>query len=75
MTMTEPAAAGPRPSSPVRLALLLALALAGILALLALGTWQVERRAWKLALIDRIESRVTAVSYTTSTLPENVSQE
>jgi len=37
---------------------------AGTLALLffcifaALGTWQVERRVWKLALIDRVEHRV-----------------
>ncbi len=37
---------------------------AGALALLffclfiGLGTWQVERRAWKLALIDRVEGRV-----------------
>jgi surfeit locus 1 family protein len=54
------AAEAPRPSSPLRLGLLLALALAGILGLLALGTWQVERRAGKLALIDRIESRVGA---------------
>ena len=38
---------------------------AGLLALLfaaflALGFWQVERRAWKLQLIDRVESRVHA---------------
>lgn len=26
----------------------------------ALGTWQVERRAWKLALIERVEGRVHA---------------
>ncbi|WP_077035614.1 SURF1 family protein [Pelomonas sp. KK5] len=26
----------------------------------ALGVWQVERRAWKLALIDRVEARVHA---------------
>ncbi|WP_448207871.1 SURF1 family protein [Azospirillum sp. sgz302134] len=29
-------------------------------ALAALGTWQVERRAWKLALIERVETRVHA---------------
>lgn len=28
--------------------------------LAALGTWQVERRAWKLALIERVETRVHA---------------
>lgn len=27
---------------------------------MALGLWQVERRAWKLDLIERVESRVTA---------------
>ena len=27
---------------------------------LALGIWQVERRAWKLDLIDRVETRVHA---------------
>jgi surfeit locus 1 family protein len=27
---------------------------------MALGVWQVERRAWKLALIDRVEQRVHA---------------
>jgi len=30
--------------------------------LIALGTWQIERRAWKLALIDRVEQRVHAVA-------------
>jgi surfeit locus 1 family protein len=30
-------------------------------AFFALGTWQVERRAWKLALIERVEQRVHAV--------------
>lgn len=39
------------------------LALAGVvlfLGFVALGTWQVERRAWKLALIERVEGRVHA---------------
>lgn len=30
------------------------------LGFVALGTWQVERRAWKLALIERVEGRVHA---------------
>jgi len=30
------------------------------LGFLALGTWQVERRAWKLALIERVDQRVHA---------------
>ena len=41
----------------------LAIALAGALLFslfVALGTWQVERRGWKLALIDRVEQRVHA---------------
>ncbi|QIJ77839.1 SURF1 family protein [Methylobacterium sp. NI91] len=42
-----------------RIALLLAgLGLTGLF--LALGTWQVERRVWKLDLIDRIEARIHA---------------
>ena len=42
-----------------RIALVLAgLALTGVF--LGLGTWQVERRVWKLALIDRVEARIHA---------------
>jgi surfeit locus 1 family protein len=39
-----------------------ALAAAAILCLafLALGTWQVQRRTWKLALIERVDQRVHA---------------
>lgn len=36
------------------------LSLAAVALLIALGIWQVERRAWKLALIDRVEQRVHA---------------
>lgn len=36
------------------------LTLAGVAGLTALGVWQLERRAWKLALIDRVEERVHA---------------
>lgn len=43
-----------------RLIVFTALGLLGVVALSALGVWQVERRAWKLALIDRVEQRVHA---------------
>ncbi|HLG79677.1 MAG TPA: SURF1 family protein [Bradyrhizobium sp.] len=36
------------------------LALCGIAGLIALGVWQIERRTWKLALIDRVERRIHA---------------
>lgn len=36
------------------------LALAAFAGFMALGIWQVERRAWKLDLIERVESRVHA---------------
>lgn len=36
------------------------LALAAILVLVALGVWQIERRAWKLALIEQVERRLAA---------------
>lgn len=47
---------GPRP-----LAALIALAVGAALifaGLVALGTWQVQRRAWKLDLIERVDQRV-----------------
>ena len=40
----------------------LTLAVLGIAALVALGVWQLERRAWKLALIQRVEDRIHAES-------------
>jgi surfeit locus 1 family protein len=46
--------------SPVGTILLGALALASFLAFLALGTWQIERRAWKLDLIERVNQKVHA---------------
>lgn len=46
---------------PAWLAALLGLfALAGVAGLAALGTWQLERRAWKHDLIARVESRIHA---------------
>jgi surfeit locus 1 family protein len=49
-----------RPARPfARAAIGLAWLLA-IAALLALGTWQVQRRAWKLDLIERVEARIHA---------------
>ena len=35
-------------------------AIAATLVFIALGTWQVERRAWKLDLLARVDARVTA---------------
>ena len=34
--------------------------LTAFVLLITLGVWQIERRAWKLALIDRVESRIHA---------------
>lgn len=52
------AEAGPRPCSfATLLALCAALACAGFIAL---GTWQLQRLQWKLALIERVEQRVHA---------------
>src|SRR5688572_24998578 len=39
---------------------LLALAVLATLGFCALGVWQVQRREWKLALIERVEQRVHA---------------
>lgn len=50
----------PVPRSPAALAVLALLAVLAFAGLFALGTWQVERRAWKLDLIERVEARVHA---------------
>lgn len=52
-----PAAVSPRRARRVILALV---GIALFLTFAALGTWQVERRAWKLALIERVQDRVHA---------------
>ncbi|PAY10108.1 SURF1 family protein [Bradyrhizobium sp. UFLA03-84] len=36
------------------------LGMLGVVLLSALGVWQIERRAWKLALIERVEQRMHA---------------
>jgi surfeit locus 1 family protein len=38
------------------------LSLTAFVVLIALGIWQIERRVWKLALIDRVEQRVHAAA-------------
>ncbi|WP_298279431.1 SURF1 family protein [uncultured Bradyrhizobium sp.] len=40
---------------------LLTLGMLGVALLSALGVWQIERRTWKLALIERVEQRMHAV--------------
>jgi surfeit locus 1 family protein len=53
----------PATGSPRSLASLILLGIAAALvfaALAALGTWQLERRAWKLDLIERVTTRVHA---------------
>jgi surfeit locus 1 family protein len=55
---TEAAAGSPRSlASLIRLGIAAALVFA---VLAALGTWQLERRSWKLELIERIDTRVHA---------------
>ncbi|WP_304439400.1 SURF1 family cytochrome oxidase biogenesis protein, partial [Acidovorax sp. SD340] len=54
------------PTAPVpqsrrlRQAVLAVVGIALFLGFIALGTWQVQRRAWKLALIERVDQRVHA---------------
>ena len=54
------APAARRPRSAPELALITLVAAALVAGLLALGAWQVQRRAWKLALIARVDRRVHA---------------
>lgn len=50
----------PSPHSRAARVTIVALAALLFLAFCALGTWQVQRRSWKLALIERVEQRVHA---------------
>lgn len=54
-------AEAPRGRSRAALAALLGLLVAATLAFVALGTWQVQRLAWKEALIARVDARIHAV--------------
>ncbi len=59
--MTDAPRARPPRTRPVWVLVLIGvLTLAGIVGLTVLGVWQVERRAWKLDLIQRVEERVHA---------------
>jgi surfeit locus 1 family protein len=58
-TVTDKAEGAPRKAARPSLWLTV-LSLAAFALLIALGIWQIERRAWKLALIDRVEQRVHA---------------
>jgi len=51
-----------RKTFPARFKLVVtgSLALVGVIVLTALGVWQLERRVWKLDLIDQVERRVHA---------------
>lgn len=53
-----PRAPGTPPARRLRQAVLAVVGTALFLVFVALGTWQVERRTWKLALIERVEQRV-----------------
>ncbi|MET0970224.1 MAG: SURF1 family protein [Tardiphaga sp.] len=51
---------GRRPRSVLALAIFGTLALLGFTLLIGLGVWQIERRAWKLDLIQRVDDRIHA---------------
>lgn len=58
--MSATQAATPAPSRRLRRAVLLVVGIALFLGFIALGTWQVQRRVWKLDLIERVDQRVHA---------------
>jgi surfeit locus 1 family protein len=49
--------------------------LAGTLVLVALGTWQVQRLAWKTDILDRIETRLDAAPVALPAAPEVAAHE
>lgn len=56
----NPPTAASAPRSLFVLTLITLLALAGIAGLAGLGVWQVQRLAWKRALIEQVETRIRA---------------
>ena len=58
--MLKPAGKGRRPMRTPALVIWGVLALAAFCGFVALGNWQVERRAWKLDLIERVQERIHA---------------
>ncbi len=58
MSSEDQAASSPR--SALTLGAIGLTALAAFVALMSLGVWQIERRAWKLDLIERVDQRVHA---------------
>ncbi|WP_245155564.1 SURF1 family protein [Paracoccus ravus] len=59
--MTDRATQGSRgPRSKLAWALMTLASAVGVIVLLSLGIWQVQRLNWKLDLIDRVESRLEA---------------
>lgn len=59
-SQTEAVPVGRGPRGGGWLILLAALAAFAFSGLVALGNWQIERRAWKLDLIERVEARLAA---------------
>ena len=66
---SHPTAPGPQ-ARRLRKAVLAMVGIALFLGFVALGTWQVQRRAWKLALIERVEQRVHAAPVALPPRPE-----
>jgi len=61
----------PKPQARrLRQAVLAVVGIALFLGFTALGTWQVQRRAWKLALIERVEQRVHTAPVALTPSPE-----
>ena len=65
----HPTAPDPQ-SRRLRQAVLAVVGIALFLGFIALGTWQVQRRAWKLALIERVDQRVHAAPVPLPSRPE-----